>query len=159
MIMEIVKRTGILALLMVFLFGITGISIFHHGCTSSSNQQVTVYAEIYRQAPVSCCEGEAFEPFAGHHEGLPQNITATPCCKSTNAFLALHIITERTHKLALQPEAPVLISYTGPAAEPLPEKPGLFHTIRVQFHSPPRFGTELIHFLHQIKIPAHPAIA
>ncbi len=157
--MEIVKRTGILALLMVFLFGITGISIFHHGCTSSSNQQVTVYAEIYWQAPVSCCEGEAFEPSRGHHDGLPQHITATPCCKSINTFLALHIATERINSLKLQQTAPVVINTPALLPVALPENPVRLQTSRFQFHSPPLFGKELVHFLHQIKIPASTAVA
>ncbi|MEI6683240.1 MAG: hypothetical protein WCO44_11460 [Bacteroidota bacterium] len=157
--METVKRIGIIALLTVFLFGITGISVFHHACTSSNKEQVTVYAEIYRQAPVSCCEGEAFEPFRGHRDGMQQYLSAVPCCKSTNTFLALHIITERINALKLQQSAPLEKNTLVLLQEAIPENPARLQTIRFQFHSPPLYGTELIHYLHQIKIPALPAVA
>ena len=155
--MDTAKRIGNLFLLAVFLFGITGLSIFHHTCTSSNQQRVSLYAEIYKAAPGSCCGDEAYEH--SHHATSNQQFDAVPCCKSTNIFLTLQFTSERLPKLVSQTvetaDVPFLTQFCPvPASDQKQPAAGLFRV-----HSPPLFGKQLIHFLHQIKIPALPAIA
>ena len=158
-VMETVKRIGILGLLMVFLFGITGLSIFHHTCSSSNQDKISVYAEIYKGAPVSCCEDETFGSSPVNPADLPQNFQSAPCCKSTNYFLALQIISERLYRIEVKDVTPI----SSPLPLPLPEfstdNQLLVHSVYFQFYSPPLFGKQLIHYLHQIKIPSHPDLA
>ena len=155
--MNTVKRIGNLILLAVFLFGITGLSIFHHNCTSSNQQRISLYAEIFREAPGSCCGDEVTEPSG--HVAVQQQFDAVPCCKSTNIFLTLHFFSERLPKLVVQTVETAAVPFLTPlcpvaAIDQQPLAAGLFRV-----HSPPLFGKQLIHFLHQIKIPALSAIA
>ena len=157
--MEAVKRIGTLFLLVIFLFGITGLSVFHHTCGSSHKDKVTLYAEIFKAAPGSCCEGEALKYASGCLEDMTRKFDATPCCKSTNTFLSLHIVTERHDKLVIKGFASIPISF--PASLPVfiltDPIPG--SSVYFQFYSPPLTGKQLVHYLHQIKIPAHRLIA
>ena len=156
--MKTVKRIGVLSLLVVFLFGIMGISIFHHTCSSSNEDRISVYAEIFKEAPGSCCEGETIDVLPVNFSDLPQNFAPTPCCVSTNSFLMLHFISERLDKLTVKD-----VSQTPLLSLPLLRVCSIenqleVHPVYFQFYSPPLFGKQLIHFLHQIKIPAHPAL-
>jgi len=157
--METVKRIGILGLLAVFLFGITGLSVFHHTCTSSNQEKIAFYAEIFKQAPGSCCEDDAIDhPVAGL-TGMSLSFDATSCCKSTTSFLALRIISERQDKLVIPYAIPMPAPNLRPLSQPAFESQVLIHPVHFQFHSPPRYGKQLVHYLHQIKIPAHPELA
>ncbi|MEI7663516.1 MAG: hypothetical protein WCK34_15010 [Bacteroidota bacterium] len=157
--MEIVKRITAIFLLLVFLFGITGLSVFHHTCTGSNEEKRAAYAEIFKEAPGSCCSGEAFQHFTINASVTPRHIEATPCCKSTNTFLTLQVLSERQLKTVVQNAMQVMIPFLSslPAIaieNQFPLQPRYF-----QFHSPPLFGKQLVHFLHQSKIPAHHDLA
>ena len=162
--MKTLQRIGILFLLSVFLFGTTGISVLHHICSSSNKHYVTVYPEIFKNAGSSCCEDESTGYMSANHGydsrwTMPQNISSEPCCKNIASFFKLQILTERVEKLkvnvvsAQQFLLPVSISL-------LPNVAQLFlQPAHFQFYSPPLFGKLLVHFLHQMKIPAHPSLA
>jgi hypothetical protein len=159
--MKIVQRIGILFLLLVFLFGTTGLSVFHHFCHTSNQGNVTLYPELFQSPGSSCCGNESatgymcasYEPISA--DPLSQHIDASPCCKSTTTLFKLEILTEKVGKLVLrtvsepQPLFSVSLITIQPFEQPL-LKPAHF-----QFYSPPLFGKNLVHYLHQMKIPAH----
>jgi hypothetical protein len=157
--METVKRTGTLLLLMIFLFGITGLSVFRHTCTSSNKEKTAFYAGIFKEAPGSCCGDEAMDQPVCSHAGLPQAFDEPSCCKSTTSFLSLHIISERQDKLAMQGALSFQVPQALTLSDPAPASQVLIRPVHFQFHSPPRYGKQLVHYLHQIKIPAHPELA
>ncbi|MCX6306336.1 MAG: hypothetical protein NT040_15330 [Bacteroidetes bacterium] len=162
--MKTIQRTGVLLLLLVFLFGTTGISVFHHICSSSGQDNASVYPELFIRAGTSCCVDESTGYSCAHHEtaaGSAEHhaVDAPPCCKSNLSFFKLEIPTERVEKLALNidnaqlPLYPVILTMDRAAEQP-PLMPAHF-----QFYSPPLFGKVLVHFLHQMKIPAHLSVA
>ena len=162
--MKIIQRIGVLLLLLVFLFGTFGISVFHHRCNSSNEDNTSVYPELFTKAGSSCCVDEETGYVCSGHETAPediyhQKVDAAPCCKSTFSFFKLEIITERAEKFVLNTENSQLPLY--PAF--LPEEPKLEQPVltpaHFQFYSPPLFGKVLVYFLNQIKIPAFYAIA
>ena len=158
-LMKTIQRICILGLLAVFLFGITGLSVFHHTCSSSNRDQVAVYTGIFGEAPGSCCGDEVSAAVTLHVPATAQNIDEPPCCKSTTTFLTLHIISETGSKLILKDVAcfpvPYPIALNGCMVKnKLPE-------ISINLHPPPfpLAGRPLVYFLHQIRIPAHPLAA
>jgi len=161
--MKTLQRIGILFLLLVFLFGTTGLSVLHHICISSNKHYVTAYPEIFKNTGSSCCEEESTGYTSASHgndpgKTMPQNISSEPCCKNIASFFKLQILTDRVEKLVLntvsaqQPLFPVSVSQLPNVEQPLTQ-PAHF-----QFYSPPLFGKLLVHYLHQMKIPAHPAL-
>lgn len=57
--MKTIQRIGILFLLLVFLCGTTGISIFEHICTCKGKTEITIFPEIFDHNSSCCCsEGE-----------------------------------------------------------------------------------------------------
>jgi hypothetical protein len=157
--METLKRIGSIVLLMVFLFGITGLSVFHHTCSCSNEEHTVLYTDIFKEAPGNCCGDESMDIPVDRHSAQSPAFDASSCCKSTTTFLALHIISERQDKSVMLPA----LSFGAPLSLALPglslENPLLIHAVHYQFHSPPRFGKQLVHYLHQIKIPTHPELA
>ena len=93
--MKTIQRIGILFLLLVFLFGTTGLSVFHHFCQSSNLGNVTLYPEIFHSSGSSCCEDESATGYAcAGHEAfkaglMSHTIDAAPCCKSTSSLFKL----------------------------------------------------------------------
>ncbi|MDP1623610.1 MAG: hypothetical protein Q8M08_14895 [Bacteroidales bacterium] len=58
--MRTVQRIGILFLLLVFLCGTIGISIFEHICACRGTSEITLFPEIFNTQSSCCCsEGEA----------------------------------------------------------------------------------------------------
>ncbi|MEI7725546.1 MAG: hypothetical protein WCK09_10610 [Bacteroidota bacterium] len=163
--MKTVQRIGILFLLLVFLFGTTGLSVFHHFCHSSNHGSVTLYPEIFHSSGSSCCDDEITTGYAcASHETfttdpLSQHVDAAPCCKSTSTLFKLEILTEKVEKLVLNTfsEQPPLFSVSLNTM-PLFELP-LLKPAHYQFYSPPLFGKILVYYLHQMKIPAHPSFS
>ncbi|MCX6267084.1 MAG: hypothetical protein NTW16_06965 [Bacteroidetes bacterium] len=163
--MKIIQRTGILFLLLVFLFGTTGLSVFHHVCNSSNEDNVSAYTGIFRGSGPSCCDDESTGYSCARPENLtgdamPQNISAPPCCKSTISFLRLEIVTVRAEKLLLNVDKSLLTNFPlFLSLESMPDQP-LLKPAHFQFYSPPLIsGKALVHYLHRIKIPDLPSFA
>jgi hypothetical protein len=162
--MKAIKHIGIFFLLLVFLAGTTGVSFLHHICSSSKQDIVTVYPEIFKRSGSSCCAEESTGYACASHVNLskdkmPLNIDGAPCCKSIASFIKLEILTIRVAKLVIHPEkAQLPVSPTILCQIPAFEQP-LLQPAHFQFYSPPLFGRLLVHYLHQMKIPAHTCIA
>ena len=157
-----IRRIGVILLLLVFLFGTTGLSVLRHICNSSHEKNITVYPEFFKSSGDACCDDETTGYASAcsiEHEkdAIPQNVEAMPCCITTISLFKLEILTEQIHKLtigaahAFLPLGPFLLltipDYKQPRLEPA----------HFQFFSPPLFGKLLVQYLHQMKIPAHPS--
>jgi len=147
--MKLLKKTGIILLLLVFMTGSTGISILHHICSGSKTDHVTVYPEFFSHSSSACCADEE----TINRADLPVSFTATPCCKNLLSFFKLPVITV----LSSHPEIPVnpFISFLelNPGIQILRDIPFPEKNIHFEFYSPPFYGRSLIHYLHQIKVP------
>jgi len=162
--MKIVKQISIVFFLVIFLFGTTGISLVHHICTHSHQDDLSVYPELFKDSGTSCCDEEEGGS-AGNNQKVTAgssgllNISAIPCCLRVHSFLKLAISPEVTKTLVVNPSAEIhplfSISLTTLTAIEDLTVPAAFF----QFYSPPLYGKRLIHFLHQPKIPTHPSFA
>jgi hypothetical protein len=158
--LKAIQRIGILFILVVFLYGTTGLSVLDHSCNSSNERSVTIYPEIFKQAGSGCCtDGESGYACASHKypvsNAFPENVDAQPCCKSIISFFKLEILTVRAEKLVVDNLYVQAQSFPVPADVQIPNEQRPLTPVHHQFYSPPLFGIRLVHFLHQMKIPAH----
>jgi hypothetical protein len=164
-LMRILQRIGILFLLIVFLFGTTGLSVFHHICNGSNEDNVSVYTGIFRTSGSSCCDNESTEYSCAPRgnfakDEIPVNISEPPCCKSIISFFRLEIVTVRAEKLVLNTDKPHLPVYLpGLSLESIFDQPFL-KPAHFRFFSPPLLsGKVLVYYLHRMKIHHHPSFA
>jgi hypothetical protein len=162
--MKSLHRIGSFLVLAVFLLGTTGLSVFHHICSLSHEDTVMVYPGFVTDPGLSCSSDDPVEAACCckadvRHDCCGESFAALPCCKSIASFIRLEILTLRVEKLYL----PVLEAVAVVASETddrlhaddlLFFRPGIFI-----MHPPPRYGRMLVHYLHQVKIPALPGLA
>jgi hypothetical protein len=149
--MNLLKKTGTLLFVIVFLAESMGVTFFHHICSGSSKHEVTIYPEFFRHAPACGCSEEEQNTETAAGSGM--SMDSPSCCQNITLFCKLTVNTlpaEQT-TIAFSPDDHgILISA-------LTEKYSSETTIETGFsfnsHDPPLSGTRLIHFLHQIKIP------
>jgi hypothetical protein len=160
--MKTIQRIGVFFLLLVFLFGTTGISVFHHVCSSSNQDNVSVYPEFFKKSGSSCCADEETGYACSQRvntsgEALAQHIDASPCCISIFSFFKLDILTVRADKLLIKDVLIQIPDDTDSIITDLPENHSFIVPCHFQFFSPPLFGKVLVYFLHQMKIPVRPS--
>ena len=144
------KKTGILFFTIVFLAESMGITVSHHICSGSGRHEVTLYPELFRQAPACGCMEE--EQNTGTAEG-DLSMDSPSCCQNITLFCKLPVNTlaaEQTGIVFSSDDRGILI--TDIVAGLLPEIT-VENGIHYDSHAPPLGGTALIHFIHQIKIP------
>ncbi len=162
--MKTIQRIAAFLLLLVFLFGTTGLSVFRHICHSSNENNTSVYPEFFKNAASSCCADELTGyTSAGSGKATEsdpfQHFNPAPCCKIIISFFKLEILTVRVEKVVFHtffsryPLYAISLLQLPVFLQPLLQ-PAYF-----QYHSPPLFGKMLVQFLHQMKIPAHPFFA
>ena len=162
--MKAIKRIGVIFLLAVFLFSSMGVSILHHICNISHTDDITLYPEFFQIPGSSCCEGDQEDSACISHDEMAkccdrQDINATPCCVTINFFLKQEMVTIRAEKLTISSFPTPLLQYFLPVPE-IAAIESISNPIQfLQFHSPPLSGKQLIHFLHQPKIPDHPSFS
>jgi|GEM_PF-3399947 len=66
--MKTIQRTGILFLLLVFLCGVTGISVFEHVCCCQDETEITIFPEIFDHQSSCCCSEGKIEIVPSDHE-------------------------------------------------------------------------------------------
>ena len=152
--MKLIRQITGMLILLVFLYGTTGITVFHHVCNGSEEETTSLYPEIAGYSGPSCCADEDPGRVILPDPHAPLVMEPVPCCKSTSSYLKMRIITVRTEK-----QEPVII--TAIPSFVLPETPVcdneqafLYPSITRNHAPPPWSGKKLIHYLHQIKIPA-----
>jgi hypothetical protein len=151
-------------LLVVFLLGTTGVSILRHICNTSHSDNVSLYPGIFVNRLTDCC-GETQDACACMHtpeepsQPLQPEIFTGDCCKTIATFLRLEIQTLRGEKLEFTTALKDLPGILPFMTDVIPADPVRDQSCPVQWHAPPViFGKELVHFLHQIKIPAYPSV-
>ena len=151
--MKTLQRIGIFSLLLVFLAGTTGLSIFEHICTCKGKIEITLFPEIFNHHSSCCCSDGEVELVTPDHAKLC-GLENADHCKNIRFFI----------KAAISP-VPVFIysfSFTNSATHEFP----LSHdVIFVAYEpadklviqhctSPPISGRQRIIAFHQSKIPA-----
>jgi hypothetical protein len=150
---QVIRTTFLFLMLAVFLIGTTGVSFYVHECRSSHKKEIVAFPEIINH-PVSCC-------CAGEVTGSVQNdepvssFNEPACCKNThvyrkasfNGFPVFYQFSTKLIQTAI-PANFLSLQNSVRGADIISFTP------RVD-HPPPRSGRILVHFLQQIKIPAH----
>jgi hypothetical protein len=144
-----IRNSLIFLMLAAFLTASCGVSFYVHECRSSQTRDVFAFPEIFNQRSSCGCEevatGPAPDPFISFHE--------QDCCKTSHVYLkakisGLPVFSQAEGKLlftAAQVDLPGLTLVN--------EKSPQIKEVISFYHPPPLYGKELIHFLHQIKIP------
>ncbi|MEI7896281.1 MAG: hypothetical protein WCJ26_04555 [bacterium] len=150
--MKIIQRIGILLLLLVFLCGTTGISIFEHICSCKGKTEITLFPEIFAHQSSCCCSAGEVELVTPDHAHLC-NLSKPEHCKNIKFFI----------KATVTP-APVVVSqfsfidFTVSGFQ-LPSDFSIGHDATANDYviphctSPPVSGKERVLALHQPKIP------
>ncbi len=152
MIIRILRYAAVCLLLLIFLAGSTGISFFIHTCGTSHKKEVFIFREIFHQNIDCCCEEDHT---ANIPAGSASNYTDADCCRSLHLFIKAPFLGFPVFEKLLVPTFHFL---------EFPEF-ALLRSQHVQdskasftpFHDPsppPLSGIKLVHFLHQIRIPA-----
>ena len=149
---QAIRTSFLFMMLAIFLTGTTGISFYVHECSSSQIKEVFAFPEILPNTVSCCCAEEvhgsvqSVEPVSSFNE--------PDCCKNTHVyrkavFTGFPVFYQFNPEL-LQIAIPadfLSLQHNMEGAEIVSFTP------RVD-HPPPRSGKLLLHFLHQIKIPA-----
>jgi hypothetical protein len=151
--MKTVQRIGILLLLLVFLCGTTGISVFEHICTCRGKTEITLFPELFEHNSSCCCSDGKVEVVSADHAQLC-GLENADHCKNIIFFIkaaispAPVVLTEFSFTEFTGDEYP-LASYIFPvAAEPADE------LVIQSGSSPPISGRQRIISYHQSKVPA-----
>ena len=149
---QIIRQISFFLVILVFLAGTTGVSFYIHECSSSNTKEVFVYPEISNKTASCCCAVEMHSSVAGSEKAPSFNETG--CCKNTHvylkaAFSGFPVIFQFHDELNISGLPTDFLSIL----HDRPENDMADFVLLVD-HPPPRSGKALIHFLHQIKIPA-----
>jgi hypothetical protein len=151
MITRILRSAAVCLLLLIFLAGSTGISFFIHTCGSSHQKDVFAFREIFHQDIGCCCtEKASSKPDDGTAPGYRDD----DCCKISHLFIKAPFagfpVLEKLSIPDCAAEVPEFALFRSKPAEDSKASfiPFLDHS------PPPLYGISLIHFIHQIRIPA-----
>ena len=141
-----------LLILAVFLTGTTGVSFYIHECSSSNTREVVAFPEITNKAISCCCDQEVHGSI--HTEESIPFIEEPPCCTNKRIYLkatftGFPVSYQLTGKLN---HADLPADFLSMLYED--QKQEIARPVTIVDHPPPLSGKSLIHFLHQIKIPA-----
>jgi hypothetical protein len=139
-------------LLLIFLAGSTGISFYVHTCGSSHKKEAFAFREIFNQKIACSCDENVPEKTPA---GSGSNYMDQDCCTISHVFIKAPFL-----------GFPVVEKLTVPTFHFI-EHPefALFRSLPVQDSKasfipftdpspPPLSGITLVHFLHQMRIPA-----
>ena len=146
-------------LLIVLLTETTGVTLVHHFCSMSNTCEIKSVDGFSGESDSSCTCSEEADEEASNPEEQPQSFSAPACCYEVSTFLKFDFSSIIHSPL-------VFTSFTDAVI-------GLFHFKPVhpgenksisgdpffRFYSPPLSGINLLHAIHQIKIPAVPSLA
>jgi hypothetical protein len=151
-IIRILRSTAVCLLLLIFLTGSTGISFYIHTCGTSHKKEVFAFREIFHQN-IACCCDENFT--VNVLVGSALNYNDADYCRISRLFIKApflgfpvveKLLVPTFHFIEI-PEFALLRS------QPVRDSKASF----TLFHDPsppPLSGINLVHFLHQIRIPA-----
>ena len=138
-------------MLVIFLFGTTGVSFYVHECKSSHSKEVFIYPEIIKHRSSCCC---ATDVHGTASTNSPVQIEDPGCCKNSHlyfkaSFLGFPVF----QKMTSEPVQKILVSelFRNIVRSVESEKVSFSP---LQDHSPPPMsGRLLVQAIHQIKIP------
>jgi hypothetical protein len=150
--MKTIQRIGVMLLLVVFLCGTTGISIFEHICVCKGRTEITLFPEVFDHNSSCCCSDGVVEQVEPDHANLC-GLENADHCKNIKFFI----------KAAISPVPVVVYSFSFqdfngfeylvplnifPAGNELVNEIVLQHCT-----SPPISGRQRIIAYHQSKVP------
>jgi len=152
MVTRILRSISVSLLLLVFFAGNTGISFFVHTCGTTHKKDVYLYREIFHQQMSCCCEET---PGETNPAPAATSFSDNGCCRISHQFVKSSFTALPVLERIPVPETGITTfpSFTLLRSEPVQD-------LKVSFiffpdHSPPPLsGISLVHFIHQIRIPA-----
>lgn len=154
-IMDTIKRTGTIFLVILLLFANIGLSVVRHICHASQEENIAAFTEFeVGESPSCCCAGEG-TPVTKSQDPLTESFNPVPCCSDITQYIKADITSLPAGKsitidqTVIQMHLPlILLSDTGPDQV-------LVRLIPESSQPPPLpGGKDLVLFLHQVKIPA-----
>lgn len=85
--MKAFRKTGILLLAFVLLFGTVGITFYQHTCSGKPGKEITVYPEFFSKHADCCCAETGFSANPISHGCKNQFLSESECCRNTSLFL------------------------------------------------------------------------
>ena len=151
-IIRILRSAAVCLLLLIFLAGSTGISFYIHTCGTSHKKEVFAFREIFHQNIACCCDEDLT---ANVPTGSASNYNDADCCRISHLFIKAPFLGFPVVEKLLVPtfhfiEFPEFALFR---SQPTQDSKASF----TPFHDPsppPLSGIDLVHFLHQIRIPA-----
>jgi len=151
-ITRILRSVAVCMLLLIFLAGSTGITFYIHTCGSSHQKEAFAFREIFNQKiPCSCDENLASKVPAGS----AVNYQDEDCCRISHLFIKAPFL---GYPVVEKQSVPISQFTVFPGFALLMSQPA--RDLNVSFtpfndpSPPPLSGINLVHFLHQIRIPA-----
>jgi hypothetical protein len=151
--MKLIKHTGVLIILVIFLAGSTGITFSLHTCLSAGKTDVTVFPGLFEKNEGCCCGSDAPASLASP-DPLPASWDAPDCCVLSKVFFKT-ITFPAPETIKMSPAVVDLFQIGQAFAETsCPTSRETVNTLPLPDPSPPPLsGKLLVHFLHQVKIP------
>jgi hypothetical protein len=139
-------------ILVFFLAGTTGITLFIHTCTSSHKTEISAYPEIFKHTSDCCCAEEGINKSVASSKDL--EIDNPECCKNQHLFLKAYITglpVVQNHLI----NTPLFQTHPVDLMNLIVKERHLICDEYLPWldHSPPLSGKTLVYFIHQIRIP------
>ena len=146
-------------LLIVFLAETTGVTLIHHYCSMSNTREIKSIDGFSAESDTSCsCEEETCNP-PSNPEELPQSFSAPACCYEVSTFLKFDFTSIFHSPLVFTPFTHEMMGLTLLQSIQPTENAQIPDGPFFRFYSPPLNGINLLHAIHQIKIPAGSPLA
>ncbi len=148
------NRVMSILLLMVFLFGTTGVTVLQHVCSGGNTREIKAIDGFSGAFAISCsCDEESPNEPAKSSDDLP-GFSAPPCCYELTTLFKFDFVSHAPFYFSSLPLNQGFASLL-PILSSLPiDRILISDDPYFRFHSPPLTGIHLLHAIHQIKIPA-----
>jgi hypothetical protein len=150
MIFRTLRFSAVCMLIFIFLAGSTGVSFYFHTCGSSHKKEVFIYREIFHQKMDCCCDNNPPE----RNSGKETSFSDENCCRISHLFVKAPFLGFPVDQQLLTPihlidlpdfQLCQFLSFQDSIESFIPFN---------DTSPPPLSGINLVHFLHQIRIPA-----
>ena len=150
---KIARATGIILLLSIFLSGTIGLSVWRHLCSCNKTQYFAVMPEIVGHHAQCCCETTG-SMMTREPAPAASSLSSGDCCKNIRLYLKANFVALPLVALAKQLNPEPATMFFMPALTLQPKPQVTVRNVFLEYYPPPLYGSVLIHFLHQIKIPS-----
>jgi len=177
---QLFQKTAILALAVLLIMATGGFSIYHHFCHCAGESSASIFMEttcgqedatvqepvsccMHEQAavqePESCCNADQTESCCKDQPEVKQEKSCKKedCCNTSSTYLKISDnFTVSLGKISLKFIVSFIQILTGLDLQP-ESRTADFLNPEFNDTSPPVYGTDLLHHIHQLKI-AHPLV-